>query len=470
MRVFLAVIVLVVNGVAIAQAPVGAASVWPTDVVTLANGAKFQGLIVDENILGMTFQTVKRPPGRPTLTFTTFFTKKELDKVQRLSETDRATLKARLAELDSNGTGERIRMDALVLASVEWLGQKNGAKRYEADQFVLISAAPEEVTRRATVRLEQIYTAFARFLPPRFDAPRPTSVELAGDLDQYQQLVKPSAGQILNAAVFLPSENRILCGTDLRRLGDELHRTRLHHLQQIAATDRYEKEIRELYKGSKPDLDRFLTTLKREREKVYAADRENDRTFDAATRRLFAILYHEAFHSYAMTFVYPVRTVAEIVGGKGTGELPRFLNEGLAQLFEHPLIEAGELRVGHADPERLRRIHDWLNGKAKPGDAAVLVPLADLLKAGKETFLAAHANQQASADRTYLTCWGLAFYLMFEKNLIGSKAFDDYLKAVNTGTEPAKAFTALVGQDLPAFENDWHDYLKKLQPDGTVRK
>jgi len=98
------------------------------------------------------------------------------------------------------------------------------------------------------------------------------------------------------------------------------------------------------------------------------------------------------------------------------------------------------------------------------------VPLADLLKAGKETFLAAHANQRASADRTYLTCWGLAFYLMFDRRAVGTIAFDDYLKAINTGADPAKAFAELVGQDLPAFEKDWHDYLRKLMPDGSLRK
>ena len=449
-----------------AQVPLGIGPAWPTDEVTLVNGAKFQGLIVEETVFGLTFQTVKRPPGRPTLTFTTFFAKKEIDKIKKLSDPDRTVLRARLAELDGNGTGERLRMDALDLAPVEWLGQKNGAKRYEADQFVLLSAAPEEVTRRAAVRLEQIYTAFGRYMPPRFDAARPTSVELAGDLDQYKRLLKASAGEVLNAAVYFPSENRILCGTDLRRLGAELHRTRILHLQQLAATDKYEKEIRELYKGSKPDLDRYLGVVKREREKVYAADRENDRTFDGATRRLFAILYHEAFHSYAMTYVYPARSPAEVKAGKGTGELPRFLNEGLAQLFENPVIEAGELRIGHADADRLKRVQDWLAGKNPPGP----VPLADLLKAGKETFLAAHANQQESADRTYLTCWALAFHLMFERRLIGTAAFDGYLKAINTGADPAKAFAALVGQELPAYEKDWHEYLKKLGTDGTVRK
>jgi hypothetical protein len=41
---------------------------------------------------------------------------------------------------------------------------------------------------------------------------------------------------------------------------------------------------------------------------------------------------------------------------------------------------------------------------------------------------------------------------------------------VNTGTDPVKAFETLAGQDLPAFEKGWHDFLRRLQPDGTAKK
>ena len=59
---------------------------------------------------------------------------------------------------------------------------------------------------------------------------------------------------------------------------------------------------------------------------------------------------------------------------------------------------------------------------------------------------------------------------MFDRHLVGTKGFDEYLRAVNTGIDPTKAFAELVGQDLPAFEKVWHDYLRKLQADGSVRK
>jgi len=336
---------------AFTQPPVVPRNNWPRDEVTLTNGAVYRGLILKEVADGVHFRAVRQTPGKPTFTFTTYFVTKEIRGTKKLSDADRDDLRLKLAGLDTDGAGERARMDALDLVTTDLAGKK--AKRYDGERFLLTSAAPDEVTRRAAVRLEQIYTCFARILPPRHNSDRPTRVELTGDLDDYRQLLRQSADAVLNAAVYDPAANRILVGTDLRRLGAELQRTRIQHAQQLADVGEYEKRIRKQYKGSKPDLDRFLPAAERERQKVLAADRQNEKAFDDATRRLFGILYHEAFHSYAATYVYPPLPAADVKAGKGTGELPRWLNEGLAQVFENPLIEAAELRIGHADPARL---------------------------------------------------------------------------------------------------------------------
>src|SRR5207248_7954147 len=89
---------------------------------------------------------------------------------------------------------------------------------------------------------------------------------------------------------------------------------------------------------------RYLDAVDRERKRVIAADKANGAKFDQATARLFAILYHEAFHAYVGTFVYPPLKPDDVKAGKGTGELPRWLNDGLAQVLETPVVEAGELR------------------------------------------------------------------------------------------------------------------------------
>ena len=457
--------VLLLASLAAAQPAPPGATAWPMDQIILTNGATFRGLILSESPAEVRMRTVRRPPGKPTTTLTTRFDRQEVADVKKLNDADRAALKERLAELDPSGEGERARMEAVELAPAGWLGKPDGARRYDSDYFSLLSSAPEEVTRRAAVRLEQVYTAFARFLPPTNPAARPTLVLLAPDRDQYRALLAPlGQSDLLNPAVYDPASNQVLCGSDLRRLGNELQTARIHHGQQLAGLTRYEQQLRKLY--ARAELERHLAVAAKERQRVVAADRANLETFDKATDRLFALLYHEAFHAYAAAFVYPPLPPAEVKAGKGTGGLPRWLDEGLAQVFETAVVEAGELRADHADRARLERVQGALKGR----NAAGLVPLADLLVAGKGAFLAHHPDQRAVADRANLTSWALAHYLTFGRRVIGTEAFKKYLVAVNSGGDPRPAFVGLVGRELPAFEADWHAYLLRLRPDGTLGK
>jgi hypothetical protein len=456
---------LVIVALAGASDPVGAQSGWVFDEVALTNGARFQGMILKESPAGIDFQVVRRPPGRPTVTLTTFFAAREVAEVKRLTPMQRVRLKEQLADLDPTGSGERQRMEALELTPADWLDRPGAARRYESEQFVLVSGAADEVTRRAAVRLEQIYAAFARVLPPRYPAGRPTAVLLAGQSSDYEKLLGGPAGRVLNPAVYDPVRNRIVCGTDLARLGEELTATQKRHAAQRARLDRYEADVRQLYKGMKPDLERFEEIVSRERRRLYLADHANGVKFDKATRRLFALLYHEAFHSYAATFVYPPLPAADVRAGKGTGELPRWLNEGLAQLFEGAVVEGTELRVGLPDAERLEKVQDLLRGKGSP---AGLVPVADLLRAGKDSFLAAHVDQRTAADRAYLTSWAMTYWLTFDRRAVGTREFEEYLIAVNSGGDPVEAFERWVGTDVKSAEKELHDYLMRLRVDGSV--
>ena len=340
-------------------------------------------------------------------------------------------------------------MQDLTLTPAEWPGG-GPAWSYESDHFSLTSSAPEEVTRRAAVRLEQIFAAYARFVPAR-PGRKPTRVLFAGTQSGYRAALEaalgPTAAGVANPAVFDPATGRIVCGSDLMRIAEDLAAARLAHAAARARLDAADADLKRLYKTSPAELERFLAGTKTERDRLSAADRANDSAFDAAIDRLLTPLYHEAFHAYAAA-AHP------------DPALPRWLNEGLAQVFETAVVEAGELRVGHADPTRLSRAQSALESRD-------LVPVEGIARAEGNSFLAAHALERSRTDRAYLTAWLLTFYLTFERHLLGGPAFERYLR--DAPARPVAAFQAWTGQDLPAFERDFHDYAKRLRPDGTTR-
>src|SRR5262249_42883045 len=101
---------------------------------------------------------------------------------------------------------------------------------------------------------------------------------------------------------------------------------------------------------------------------------------------------------------------------------------------------------------------------------------AELLLTGPDAYLAHHAEDAPTANRAYLTSWALAYYLTFERRGIGTDAVPGYPVAGDSRGDPPAAVLKLVNQDrpaaeaidLPAFEEAWHNFLSRLQSDGTV--
>jgi hypothetical protein len=422
---------------------------WPMDVLHLRNGKRLTGLVVRETERHVQFQNVRRRPGRPTVVIASTFDRAEVARVERIGDDDRRRLVARLAELDPTGEREQEKMGRIELHPAVW-GSKPGAGwRYDSDYFTLTSGASETIVRRAAVRLEEFFAAFTDLLPPRHAGGGPTSVVLVPSVEEYRSMVRAEGRAFLNPAFYDPSANRIVCASDLKRLGDDLEPLRRKHKQMLAEGVKAEAELRKRFRPG--DLPRFLQPILDERRLIRAADEANQKALDRAMESLLRAMAHEAFHAYLASFVYP----------PAEGGLPRWLNEGLAQVVETAFLEAGELRVGHADGDRLDRCRDLLR-------RGQLLPLADLLTDDPKRFLVTHAGDRFGSDRAYLTCWALAFHLTFERRLVGTPAFERYVKDLAAGTPPVRAFETLVGRDLAGFEGDFRRWLTLLQPDGTT--
>src|SRR5262249_34572947 len=159
---------------------------------------------------------------------------------------EREILAGRIHALDPSGKGEKLRMENLDLERVTWGKDKKGeAWSYTSVQFVLLSDAREDVVRRAAVRLEQIYAAYARFLPPRRPLTRPTTICLVHSRAEYADLAKNRGHKIFNPAFYDLGRNEIVCGSEFQRLGEDLEKVR----QQQRDLDKRVAALHKRYKG-----------------------------------------------------------------------------------------------------------------------------------------------------------------------------------------------------------------------------
>jgi hypothetical protein len=421
---------------------------WRFDVVHLHTGRSFKGLVLKETPGSVRFQCIRQRSGEKTkLGPVTIFARYEILRMDRLDPKERADLEVRLEELKPAKEKERI--ERIQLKPAPWRGEANGGLTYASDHFVLTSNARDDIVRRAAVRLEQIYEAYARYLPPRCQKVTRTQILLVRSSAEYRQMLKKQPDDILNPAFFDPTSNQIVCATDLQKLAEELDTLRKKHQQMRDVLMEQQKALRKI---SDPPSEVLQKLAQLERE-IRNADEENEKTFGNATERLFQTLYHEAFHAYLAGFVYP----------PGAHAVPRWLNEGLAQIFETAILEAGELRVEHADAERLKHVKEALRKNQ-------LVAVADLLKANSDKFLVSHANSQQVSDAYYQGSWALAFYLTFGLRKLGTPELDDYVRSLKNGAEAEDAFFKLVGEPLPAFESSFHRYLRALHVDGSTAR
>jgi hypothetical protein len=432
---------------------------WKYDIVHLKSGETVSGFVVEQDARHVFVRKIIRKPGAPTLIFSDDIRRSDVDHIDLLDGDDRDQLAKRIEALirehdqlatqlrllDPDAPGGHLASgDALKLLPAPWPADpKAKAFLYQSTYFRLVSDARPELVQLAAVNLEQVYAAYAHTLPPRVPAPAPTTILLAQSLKDYQTLVAKEGRNLFNPAYFDPAKNEIVCASDLGRIADALETRRREAENALADLKQKEKDLNAAYKG-RPPADELAPILDA-RKKIKAIQTQNEEAFAQARRRLVQRLYHEAFHAYLSNSVY---TPAD-------GEAPRWLNEGLSQIFETAVYEVGELLVGRPDQDRLNAVQAAIT-KGK------LLPTAELLHADYKQFAVAHASEQEASDRYYLASWALAFDLAFNRKLLGTKALDDYVHALRRGANSLDAFHDLIDEPLVDFEKEHIEYLKNL--------
>jgi hypothetical protein len=309
-----------------------------------------------------------------------------------------------------------------------------------------------------------MFTAYRRLMPPRVARRQELRVMIFGVSSDYQALARSLGAPLENAAFYHPLRNLVAAGSDLAHLGGQLAQVQAQHEAVRAELERLRRELpgrleqrrRQLAAGNVSETARRkgLVTYRRQMEQEIDAlqrrmddyDRQNEALFAQQAGRVLALLHHEAFHAYLENYVYP----------QSEHDVPRWLNEGLAQVFEHGMLEADTLRVDVPHKATLALLADDL--------AANPTPLAQILAADHRSFLVAHGEDRGKR-LNYAYAWGLAYYLTFVHPVLGGQAMDQYVSR-HDQIEPVARFERLVDQPLAEFEAQWQDWVLKRKGRG----
>ncbi len=423
---------------------------WKFDVITSKNGSTFQGLITEETKETVHFKYIVRKPGSRTIVIETLFDQDEIQQIDRLKDAERETLVQRVKALQGRGAREQARLKAVTLEKIPWPRDATGWQ-YTGKYFVLESNAREELVRQAVVRLEEMFQAYTEKLGTKQQPKQLTRITLYRAIPEYHKALEDLGVNILNPAFYDAQKNRIVAASDLEHQAEELDKVRQKHDALVQELDQQEKKLRQHFNGKPPML--MMSQLRQIRRNVQVVNSENETAMERLNQPLFATLYHEAFHAYLDNFLYP----------SSESPVPRWLNEGLAQIFETALVETGELRVGHIHEKRRVDVQTAVKNKQ-------LVSLKNLLNSELKHFSVAHRSEALVSDQYFQASWALAYYLTYERKLLGTEALDAYVQSLKRGTDPQQAFRDLVGKPLDEFEAGFHDYLLNLPKDGAPRR
>ena len=431
----------------------------PREQIELTNHARYSGLIESEDSDWLTLIRIETPPGRPMHLVIQPFDQQQVLSVTRLDAEQRAALGKQIEDFRNRATIEAVRMEAIRLASARGEGCKY--RHYQCKWFTLDSTADDKDTRRVIVRTEQIFAAYRQIMPPRISPVRPLRLIVLGSMSEYQAVLAQLGvkAKIQNPACFVEDQNTVVVGSDLIRLASVAAQM---HAQNAALRrdlrdleDRLAERLRavgdSLRKSglSNADVARELTKerskFQQQRDKKNEQLRQSDVQIERlklSTNQMFVRLYHESFHAYVRNWVFP----------RPQYDIPAWLDEGLAVLFEGGLLEGDTLRIDAPNPAALKKLKADMAGPNP-------LSLQELLSANQGNFLILAASRPAAVDRYYVNAWGLAYYLTFEKRLLNSPALEKYLRSENARLAPAERFQLLTGMPPAQLDEQWRAYI-----------
>ena len=159
-------------------------------------------------------------------------------------------------------------------------------------------------------------------------------------------------------------------------------------------------------------------------------------------------LQHEAFHQFAF------RSISR--------DLPPWLNEGLAQLFEEGIWTGKAFMLNQVPPRRIRQLQADV-------EADRTVPFKKMLPMTLDDWNETLTTNAELGGVQYNQSWAMVHFLVYAGTENGGKAkyrdrLMQMLKKTNAGMDAGRAFTESFSDDFNAFEAAFIRYAGTLQP------
>ena len=164
-------------------------------------------------------------------------------------------------------------------------------------------------------------------------------------------------------------------------------------------------------------------------------------------------LQHEAFHQFAHAYISP--------------DLPVWLNEGLAQLFEEGIWTGSEFWMGQVPPRRVRQLQADLK-------AGRLIEFGTMTTMGLDQWQANLAADHEVGATQYNQSWAMVHFLVNAKDAEGRgkyrARFLQMLMLLHEGATPKKAFDEAFAGNVKGFQARFLEYARGLRatPEATL--
>lgn len=156
-------------------------------------------------------------------------------------------------------------------------------------------------------------------------------------------------------------------------------------------------------------------------------------------------LQHEAFHQFANRLIGP--------------NLPVWVNEGIAQLFEEGIYTGKRFIVEQVPPRRLRQLQDDMSNRR-------LMPFEDFVYMDHKTW-ASNMRDRDRGSSQYNQAWAMVHFLVYACDATTGKAlyrdrFFKMLTQIKFGIDAKDAFRANFGENFAAFQDRFLAYARSL--------